>query len=59
MAARIPKGEGSMNDNDRAEWVNNDEGLYSWWRSSRQGITTFVRENRDELTNAIERALGK
>lgn len=48
-----------MNDSDRAEWVNNDEGLYLWWRSSRQGLTAFVRENREELTQAIEKALGR
>jgi len=22
----------TVNDEDRKEWVNNDEGLYRWWR---------------------------
>lgn len=42
-----------MNDQDRKQWVQNDEGLYRWWLSTRQGITTFVRENRAELTRLI------
>ncbi len=24
---------GSLNDNDRREWIMNDEGLYNWARS--------------------------
>ena len=47
-----------LNDNDREQWVNNDEGLYSWWKSTRQPIRTFVRENRDELTEAINKVLN-
>lgn len=48
-----------MNDHERRLWVLNDEGLYLWWRSSRQSLATFIRENRAELTRAINRALGK
>lgn len=25
--------QGTLNDNDRAEWLANDEGLYNWARS--------------------------
>ena len=49
----------SLNDADRAQWIDNDEGLYSWWKSSRQSKRDFIRENRDELTAAINRALGR
>jgi len=49
----------TMNDGDREEWVNNDEGLYSWWRSSGKGITVFVRQNRAELTALINGRLGR
>lgn len=49
----------TLNDADRREWVMNDEGLYQWWRSSRIGLSAFVRENRDELTRIILRALGR
>ena len=47
------------NDHERQLWVENDQGLYNWWKSSRQGITTFVRENREELDAAIARALNQ
>ena len=51
--------EFTINDSDRAEWVNNDEGLYNWWKSTKKGITTFVRENRKELDEFIYRAIGR
>ena len=39
----------TINDNDREDWVNNDEGLYNWWQRSGVGITTFVRRHRQEI----------
>lgn len=39
-------------------WIENDEGLYSWWRSSRQPISVFIRENSKEIRAAIKRAIG-
>ena len=47
-----------MNDQDREQWVMNDESLYNWWLSTRMGITVFVRKYRAELTAAINRALN-
>jgi hypothetical protein len=44
----------SLNDADRAEWIANDEGLTDWWRSSRTGITAFIRANRAELDTQIK-----
>lgn len=44
-----------MNDTERAQWVDNDEGLYNWWRSSRQPKRAFIRDNRAEIDSAIER----
>jgi len=43
----------TMNDAERRLWVENDEGLYSWWKSSRIGLYLFVKENRAELTRMI------
>lgn len=43
-----------MNNTERSQWVDNDEGLYNWWRSSRQSKRAFVRENRDEIDKAIK-----
>ena len=42
-----------MNDQERTMWVQNEEDLYNWWRSTRQSITVFVRENRKEIDQAI------
>lgn len=42
-----------MNDADRQQWVENDEGLYDMWRRSRQPIRAWIRENRKELDRLI------
>jgi hypothetical protein len=47
-----------VNDTDRAQWIDNDEGLYDWWRSSRQSKRVFIRENRAEITAAINAVLN-
>lgn len=38
-------------------WVDNDEGLYRWWRSSRLSKREFIRQNRDELRDCIRRVV--
>jgi hypothetical protein len=48
-----------MNDEERRLWVLNDEGLYNWWRSTHQSIRAFIRENRAELTELIDRVLNQ
>lgn len=48
-----------MNDEERRLWVLNDEGLYNWWQSEKCGLTVFIRRYRQELTQLINRALGK
>lgn len=48
-----------MNDSEREMWVDNDAGLYGWWRSSRKPKRVFVRENRAEIDEAIVRVLGQ
>lgn len=48
-----------MNDKDRAEWVNNDEPLYRWWKSTGQSLSKFVRENRLEIDAAIAERTGR
>lgn len=45
-----------MNDRERELWVQNDEGLYRWWKSSRLALRAFLRENREEIDRGIERA---
>jgi hypothetical protein len=51
-----------MNDRDRAQWVDNDEGLYRWWRQHRQSKAAFIRANRaeiDEIIGKIQRGEHK
>jgi hypothetical protein len=45
----------TINDNDREDFVNNDEGLYRLWQASKQGITTFVRQNRPFIDEVIRK----
>ena len=44
----------SLNDEDRRQWVQNDEGLYNWWKSTGIGLYRFVNENRQAITEAIQ-----
>jgi len=46
-----------MNNNYRNQWIDNDEGLYNWWRSSRLSKSAFIRENKKEIDEAIARYL--
>ncbi len=43
----------TLNDTDRAQWIDNDEGLYNWWRSSGQSKREFIRQNRRAIGAAI------
>lgn len=45
------------NDEEREQWINNDEGLYLWQRRSGQSMRNFIRENREELDRLISTAL--
>jgi len=49
----------TLNDDDRAQWIDNDESLYDWWRASRQTKRAFIRENRDEITRYIRSVLDQ
>jgi hypothetical protein len=42
-----------MNDAERENWVDNDEGLYSLWRSGRKSKRKFIRANRAIIDAAI------
>jgi hypothetical protein len=43
-----------VNDSDRAEWADNDEGLYDLWRTSRLGKTAWVQANRQLIDAVIQ-----
>lgn len=50
------------NDNltvaDIEQWIDNDEGLYNWQRSSRLSKREFIRQNRAELEACINHVLN-
>jgi hypothetical protein len=42
-----------MNDDERRDWINNVEWLYTKWISSRLSMRVFIRENREMIDTAI------
>lgn len=42
------------NDDERWDWIQNDEGLYNWWRRSGTGKRAFLREHRTEIDTIID-----
>ena len=52
----MPK-RNSLNDDDRSQWIDNDEGLYDMWRCSGLSKREFIRRNRPFLTEAIRNVL--
>ena len=44
----------TRNDNDRAEWIDSDEGLHNWWLGSRQSKRVFIRANRAAIDEVID-----
>ena len=48
----------ALNNTDRQQWIDNDEGLYNWFKASRTSMTKFIRENKDELDAIILKSLN-
>ena len=42
-----------INDEERRQWVDNDEGLYDMWQASRIGLYRWVKENRAIIDEVI------
>jgi hypothetical protein len=42
-----------------AQWIDNDEGLYNWWKSSKQSKKHFLKENTFELRKCILKVLNR
>jgi hypothetical protein len=47
-----------MNNRERQMWIDNDEGLYNWFKSSRCSMTQFIKDNKDEIDACIKRVLA-
>jgi len=43
---------------EREQWINNDEGLYDWKRSSRLSMREFIKQNKEEIDQCINNVLG-
>lgn len=44
-----------MNNNDREEWVDNNEGWYLAFRRSKLSMRAFLKENREAIDEDIKR----
>ena len=42
-----------MNNNDREQWVNNDEGLYVMYKRSKQNMRSFIKTNKEMIDRVI------
>lgn len=42
-----------MTKTEISQWIDNDEGLYNWWKGSRLSKSAFIQENKDEIVRAI------
>ena len=47
----------SINDEDRRQWVLNDEGLYLMQRRSKLSMKYFIRTYRKEIDEVINNVL--
>jgi hypothetical protein len=47
-----------MNDTERSQWIDNDEGLYNWWKASKLPKSRFIKINRPLLNRLIEDRLN-
>lgn len=47
----------SINDEDRRQWVLNDEGLYLMQRQSKLSMKYFIRTYRKEIDEVINNVL--
>ncbi len=45
------------NDNQRSDWLDNDEGLYNLWRGSNVSKRQFIRENREMIDEVMDNVL--
>jgi peptidoglycan hydrolase-like protein with peptidoglycan-binding domain len=57
-------GDGShrLNNSEREQWINNDEGLYNWYMAERKmggGMSAFIKRNREQIDAAILSVLDR
>lgn len=42
---------------DIEQWIDNDEGLYSWWKSTRLSKREFIKQEKPAIVPVIRRIL--
>ena len=42
-----------MTNAEIGQWVDNDKGLYRWWKGSRLSKREFIKEHKQDLIAAI------
>jgi hypothetical protein len=47
-----------MNNTERTNWINNDEGLYNMFIRSHSSMRKFIQENKDFIDGAINNILN-
>ena len=48
----------TINNRDREMWIDNEEGLYNWWLSSRWSKRKFIKEYKDDIDAVIRKTLN-
>lgn len=48
-----------LNNNDRSLWIDNDEHLYLWWKSTKLNKKAFIKEHRKEIDTYINKQLNR
>ncbi len=38
----------------RSQWIDNDEGLWNWWKSTKLPQRKFIRINRAKIDEIID-----
>lgn len=42
-----------MTQKELEQWIDNDEGLYDWWKGSGMTKKKFIAENREQIEEVI------
>ncbi len=46
-----------INDEERRQWIDNDERLYTMWKVSKMKKRDFIKENREMIDRVIRNVI--
>ena len=55
---RDKHGNVRRNNEERRQWILNDEGLYDWWQQTGKPMILFIQDNRMQIDECIDRMLN-